>query len=262
MNGVGNAPQVLERFTWFEVDSVDIDADAEVDVLLKRLDQRWQALLEASGQRKEDLIEIFMQLGRRPKAIFDNGVSKETVFLTDGAFCDRAHIERFIEALGWRERLKTSNVKSACFPTTLHRISLITKGEGSDLSVIGLNCRIGRSVTGVMMQLCPWLLNSKSMRVAAGRPPMDLIGKSVLFIGRPGAGKTTLLREIANALSRVSSEKTVVVVDKINEIAGDFEVPHACIGEARWLPCGTPELHPQVMREAVDNTAPDVVIAD
>merc|ERR1719183_476027 len=121
-------------------------------------------------------------------------------------------------------------------------------------------------MTGIMMQMCPWLINSKSMRVAAGRPPLSLFGKSLLLIGRPGAGKTTLLREMAHALSRVSSdrsrEKTVVVVDKINEIAGDFEVPHACIGEARWMPCGSPDLHPQVMREAVEHGAPDVVIVD
>lgn len=266
MNGSSSAPQVLERFTWLEVDSDDVDA--EVNVLLRRLDKRWQALLEASGQRKQDLIEIFLQLGRRPKAIFDTGVSKETVFLTDGDFCERVHIERFIESLGWRERLKNSKVKSACLPTTLHRISLITKGEGDDVAVIGLNARVGRSWTGVLMQMCPWLITSKTMRVAPGLPPMSLSGQSVLFIGRPGAGKTTLLREMAHALARVSSnnrggaEKTVVVVDKINEIAGDFEVPHACIGEARWMPCGSPDLHSEVMREAVENAAPDVVIVD
>lgn len=264
MNGSSSAPRVLERFTWFEVESDE--PDAEVDVLLKRLDKNWLALLEASGQRKQDLIEIFLQLGRRPKAVFDNGVSKATVFLTDGAFCERLHIDRFIESLGWRERLKTSNIKSACFPTTLHRISLITKGDGDDVSVIGLNARIGRSVTNVTMQMCPWLINSRNFNVAPGRPLVSLTGKSVLFIGRPGAGKTTLLREMAHALSRVSrdngTEKTVVVVDKINEIAGDFEVPHACIGEARWMPCGSPELHPQVMREAVENAAPDVILVD
>jgi len=93
-----------------------------------------------------------------------------------------------------------------------------------------------------------------------------LTGKSVLFIGRPGAGKTTLLREMAHALSRVSTdrdtENTVVVVDKINEIAGDFEVPHACIGEARWMPCGSPEMHPKIMNEALENAAADVVLVD
>lgn len=268
MNGSSSsfsvASRVLERFSWFEVES-DVQ-DTEVDVLLKRLDPKWQAQLEASGQRKQDLIEIFLQLGRRPKAIFDNSVSKETVFLTDGAFCERAHIDKFIESLGWRERLSTSKSKTACLPSTLHRISLITKGEGIDASVIGVNVRVGRSTLGVTMQMCPWLTSPKSLRVAPGQPSMSLKGRSILFVGRPGAGKTTLLREMAQALSRVSSniatESTVVVVDKINEIAGDFEVPHACIGEARWMPCGSPELHAKVMQEAVEYAAPDVVLVD
>jgi len=71
---------------------------------------------------------------------------------------------------------------------------------------------------------------------------------------------------MAHALSRVSTdrdtENTVVVVDKINEIAGDFEVPHACIGEARWMPCGSPEMHPKIMNEALENAAADVVLVD
>lgn len=264
MDGVVSASQVLERFTWLEPDESD-EPDAEVDVLLKRLDREWRTLLEACGQHQQDLMEIFLQLGRRPKAIFDNGRSREAVFLTNGALCERVHIDRFIDCLGWRERLSISKAKSLCFPTTLHRVSLITKGVGADLSIIGINIRIGKSVTGIMLQMCPWLLNPKPMRVFQGAPPLCLAGKSVLFIGRPGSGKTTLLREMAQSLSRSRERdilKTVIVVDKMNEIAGDFEVPHVCIGEARWMPCSSPEMLPQIMREAVDCNNPDVVLVD
>jgi len=257
--------RVLERFTWFEPDESE-EGDAEVEVLLKKIDGDWRRMLESSGQRKEDLMEIFLQLGRRPKAIFDNGRSREAVFLTSSTVCERAHIDRFIDCLGWQGRLKSSRVKSLCFPTTLHRVSLITKGVDTDFSIIGINIRIGRSMTGVMRQMCPWVLSPRSLGAFQGEPPISLADKSVLFIGRPGSGKTTLIREMARLLSRPSAQrdlvKTVIVVDKINEIAGDFEVPHICIGEARWMPCGSPEMLPQIMREAVESNNPDVVLVD
>merc|ERR1719247_2257318 len=111
-----------------------------------------------------------------------------------------------------------------CIPGTLHRISLITKGEGPDASLIGINARIGRSETGALLQMCPWLFHS-------GSPLVPFMNKSVLIIGRPGMGKTTILREIAFGLSHASDDdrdataRTVVVVDKINEIAGNGDGP-------------------------------------
>ena len=82
-----------------------------------------------------------------------------------------------------------------------------------------------------------------------------------MLIGKPGVGKTTALREIANILSQ-NKYLNVVVVDKTCEIAGDGEEPHPAIGKARWMPVGRPGLQADIMREAVENQTPDVIIVD
>jgi stage III sporulation protein SpoIIIAA len=84
---------------------------------------------------------------------------------------------------------------------------------------------------------------------------------SLLLIGRPGVGKTTLLRELASALSQ-NMALNVVVVDKTCEIAGDGLTPHSSIGSARWMPVGIPNRQAEVLREAVENQTPDVIICD
>ena len=73
-------------------------------------------------------------------------------------------------------------------------------------------------------------------------------------------GKTTLLREYARKLS----EETVgvEVIDKNNEIGGDSNIPHRCIGSARRLMVPIGKSQYDVMREAVQNHAPDCIIVD
>ena len=94
---------------------------------------------------------------------------------------------------------------------TLHRISAIRNRKGA---VIGLTCRVGRAVYGVIDII------------------QDIItsGSSLLLLGRPGVGKTTLLREASRVLS---DKQRVVIVDTSNEIAGDGDIPHPSIGRAR-----------------------------
>jgi stage III sporulation protein SpoIIIAA len=57
---------------------------------------------------------------------------------------------------------------------------------------------------------------------------------SVLFLGRPGVGKTTVLREVSRLLAD-QFRRRVVIVDTSNEIAGDGDTPHPCIGLARRI---------------------------
>ena len=114
----------------------------------------------------------------------------------------------------------------------------------------GIAARIGRVVSGVVERTGACLPELVVSRQA-----------SLLIIGKPGVGKTTVLREFARLLSK-RPELNVVVVDKTNEIAGDGLHPHPSIGSARWLPVGDPRMQADIMREAVENQSPDVVIVD
>ena len=103
---------------------------------------------------------------------------------------------------------------------TLHRISAIRNRSGK---IVGLTCRIGRSVYGTIEIIADFVET----------------GKSILIMGRPGIGKTTMLREAARVLAD-EQRKRVVVVDTSNEIAGDGDIPHPAIGKARRMQVRTP----------------------
>ncbi|RME51249.1 MAG: AAA family ATPase, partial [Caldilineae bacterium] len=119
-------------------------------------------------------------------------------------------------------------------------ISAIRNRKGD---VIGLTCRVGRAVYGVIDII----------------EDIVLSGKSILLLGRPGVGKTTLLREAARVLGE---KKRVVIVDTSNEIAGDGDIPHPAIGRARRMQVATPSLQHEVMIEAVENHMPEAIVID
>jgi stage III sporulation protein SpoIIIAA len=203
----------------------------DLNKLLKILPEPIQTRL-AQHPKKEVLVEVVMDLGRRPEARFPGSaeyLSDTPVSQTDLNDCiakvgdfggdNRAGIER-----------------------TLHRISAIRNRRGE---VIGLTCRVGRAIYGTIGMI------------------RDLVesGKSILMLGRPGVGKTTALREIARVLAD-ELEKRVVIIDTSNEIAGDGDVPHPAIGRARRMQVARPELQHQVMIEAVENHMPEVIVID
>ena len=97
----------------------------------------------------------------------------------------------------------------------LHRISCIRNRDGQ---IVGLTCRVGRSVAG-------------SASMAAD---VVLSGRSILLLGRPGVGKTTAIRDISSMLAE-GAHKRVVIIDTSNEIAGDGDVPHPGIASARRM---------------------------
>jgi stage III sporulation protein SpoIIIAA len=125
---------------------------------------------------------------------------------------------------------------------TLHRISAIRNRAGK---VVGLTCRIGRAVFGT---------------IDIVRDMVEL-GQSILILGRPGVGKTTMLREVARVLAD-DLGKRVIVVDTSNEIAGDGDIPHPGIGDARRMQVRTPTEQHAVMIEAVENHMPEVIVID
>ena len=188
----------------------------------------------AGAIRKEnhgdDLLEIVLDLGRRPEARF---LSRE-VTLGDQEIT-RAEIDYVVDRVS---EFTTDN--RAGIERTLHRISCIRNRQGD---VVGLTLRVGRAVYGTI-DIIRDLLES---------------GKSILLLGKPGVGKTTLLREAARVLAE---KKRVVVVDTSNEIGGDGDIPHPAIGRARRMQVATPEFQHEVMIEAVENHMPEVIIID
>jgi stage III sporulation protein SpoIIIAA len=181
---------------------------------------------------KDKLIEIVLDLGRRPEARFVSGpeyLSQKIISWQDIDYLTK-RISKF------------SNENRAGIERTLHRISCIRNRQ---FLINGLTCRVGRAVFGTISVVRD-LLESK---------------KSILILGKPGVGKTTIIREIARFLSD-EMEKRVIIIDTSNEIAGDSDIPHSGIGRARRMQVAKTELQHQVMLEAVENHMPQVIIID
>ncbi len=182
--------------------------------------------------RREDLLEVVLDLGREPEARFPGQV----VTLSQDAV-SREDIDYVVARVG-----DFTDDNRAGIERTLHRISAIRNRQGR---VVGLTCRIGRCVYGTVDII---------------RDVVDT-GKSMLLLGRPGIGKTTKLREVARILAD-ELNKRVVIVDTSNEIAGDGDIPHPGIGRARRMQVPRPHLQHDVMIEAVENHMPEVIVID
>ncbi len=201
----------------------------DLDVLLQVLPAPIEQALRAANQG-DNLLEIIMDLGRVPEARFvDHEVVLSQREITDE---DLSYV---IARIG-----EFTGDNRAGIERTLHRISCIRNRQGR---VIGLTCRVGRAVHGVI-DIIEDIVKS---------------GQSILLLGRPGVGKTTLLREAARILSE---KQRVVVVDTSNEIGGDGDIPHPAIGRARRMQVAAPEQQHEVMIEAVENHMPQVIVID
>lgn len=201
----------------------------DLDALLHVLPPEVETALRAANQG-DDLLEIIMDLGRVPEARFvdhELALSQREVSQDDLDYV----ISRISEFTGDNR---------AGIERTLHRISAIRNRQGK---VIGLTCRVGRAVYGVI-DIVEDIVKS---------------GQSILLLGRPGVGKTTLLREAARILG---DKRRVVVVDTSNEIGGDGDIPHPAIGRARRMQVADPTLQHEVMIEAVENHMPQVIVID
>ncbi len=182
--------------------------------------------------RREELLEVVLDLGREPEARFPAeavGLSSQPVARED--------IEYIVARVG-----SFTDDPRAGIERTLHRISALRNRQGR---IVGLTCRIGRCVYGTVDIV------------------RDIVetGRSILLLGRPGIGKTTKLREVARVLAD-EFNKRVVIVDTSNEIAGDGDIPHPGIGRARRMQVRRPDLQHAVMIEAVENHMPEVIVID
>jgi stage III sporulation protein SpoIIIAA len=180
--------------------------------------------------RVDELLEVVLDLGRRPVARYTTG--DETL---REAEVTKAEIDVVVSGVG-----AFDDDNRAGIARTLHRISAIRNRRAE---VVGLTCRVGRAVYGTIDIIS------------------DIVedGKSILLLGRPGVGKTTMLREMARVLSE---KKRVIIVDTSNEIGGDGDIPHPAVGRARRMQVPRPSHQHEVMIEAVENHSPEVIIID
>ena len=208
-----------------------MNIDDDLEKLLNNLPSFIYQNLYISSN-KEKLIEIVLDLGRRPEARFTTGpeyLSQKII-----SWQDIDYITKRIS--------KFSGENRAGIERTLHRISCIRNRQ---FVINGLTCRVGRAIFGTISII------------------RDLLecGKSILILGKPGVGKTTILREIARVLSD-EMEKRVIIIDTSNEIAGDSDIPHSGIGRSRRMQVPKTELQYKTMLEAIENHMPQVIVID
>lgn len=223
----------------------------ELRLLLDKLPVELSSfLLDTFGTKLDQMIEIYLQLGQRPEVwLMDTNGEMLPHFLS-GESCVQDHIDLFAGLFrNDEEGENQQRTKRRGIAKTLHRISVITKPSTG--KVLGVTVRVGRSLTGLLETMTwPSFLTDRAR-----------LGQSLLLIGKPGVGKTTILRQMAGFLS-ATRKFVVVVIDKTNEIAGDGDTPHPCIGASRWMPVGVARHQHEIMLEAVENQTPHVIIVD
>ena len=181
---------------------------------------------------RDQLIEIILDLGRKPEARFIHGpeyLSQKIISWQDLDYTTK-RISKF------------SNENRAGIERTLHRISCIRNRQ---FLINGLTCRVGRVIFGTISVI---------------RDLLEL-NKSILILGKPGVGKTTIIREISRVLAD-EIIKRVIIIDTSNEIGGDSDISHSGIGRARRMQVSKTELQHQIMIEAVENHMPEVIVID
>jgi len=181
-----------------------------------------------------EISDIVLDKGREPLA----WVNGERVLLGDETrLVSMEDINRVVDSVGG-----FGGDNRAGLEKQLHRISAMRNRQQD---IVGLTLRIGRHVSGNAAMILDIMFADTT--------------QSILFLGEPGSGKTTVVREITR---RLAERHNVCIVDTSNEIAGDGDVPHPCVGYARRMMVPSLDQQSKVMIECVQNHTPEVMVID
>lgn len=264
-------------------------AKEELQRLLEKLDRDVYAALVACGEDLASLVEIEVQIGRKPEALFHDPSGRgpvKRVPLSQNT-CTEDDIRRFDHfILDPRTRAVHPHKRSG-INGTLHRLSVIThplkaSDSYSGELVIGVTARVGRAMEArdecgfdpppylrmhTRAQACiyspapaEWGRAARplpsfhwSLGVSQGvidrLAPFLVDSTESLLLIGRPGVGKTTLLREIAKRLSANSSLVVVVVDKTCEIAGDGVAPHAAIGSARWMPVGRPGLQAQILRE-------------
>ncbi|KDO33847.1 hypothetical protein SPRG_01726 [Saprolegnia parasitica CBS 223.65] len=225
--------ELLPQSTMATSPTLVLHDDNVADVISSLLPAPWAAHLLVP-EVLPHVHDIDLDVGRRPWA----WVGGKRLFLAADptATVGAPDVARVVAAVGG---FGTDN--RAGLARQLHRVSAMRNRHGD---VVGVTVRMGRYVEGCAGMLADILADTT---------------KNVLFLGAPGCGKTTLVRDVARHLSQ---RHNVCIIDTSNEIAGDGDVPHHCVGLARRMMVPCLNAQAAVMVECVQNHTPEVLVID
>jgi stage III sporulation protein SpoIIIAA len=210
-----------------------IEVHTEWDEIIEILPETISRKIQDIGT--DGISEVVLDLGDKP-CCWKNG---KRIFLAEDNAVEQGHIDAIVDKIG---AFGTDN--RAGLERQLHRISCMRNRSNE---IYALTVRVGRYVKGNADMIIDLLLAT------------DKSEKSILFLGEPGSGKSTIIREVTRILSE---NENVCVVDTSNEIAGDGNIRHHCVGMARRMMVNTLNDQANVMIQCVQNHTPTVMVID